>query len=203
MQVKSTSACSSECIKYMQLVLLIAWQNYGKAVNSDGPQRSGWEIEAILTETFFLKLTHLKLMRPPWNRTQQSHNNHASKKEHKGGASRWRCSNEWRTSSPRLCGRGRSRTWSSQPRYSPPGRMSSYDSKPVFESLHRNLGMYWLLGKLPGSTEMAASYAFEKEDHTLGNALRYIIMRKYVTSFVAFSIASCLIQYACTALWYV
>jgi DNA-directed RNA polymerase subunit L len=27
---------------------------------------------------------------------------------------------------------------------------------------------------------MAASYEFKQEDHTLGNALRYIIMKKYV-----------------------
>jgi len=33
-------------------------------------------------------------------------------------------------------------------------------------------------GKLPGSSEKAASYEFKKEDHTLGNALRYIIMKK-------------------------
>lgn len=32
--------------------------------------------------------------------------------------------------------------------------------------------------KLPGATDSAASFAFEKEDHTLGNALRYIIMKK-------------------------
>lgn len=32
--------------------------------------------------------------------------------------------------------------------------------------------------QLPGSTETAASFAFEKEDHTLGNALRYMIMKK-------------------------
>lgn len=32
--------------------------------------------------------------------------------------------------------------------------------------------------QLPGATDSAASFAFEKEDHTLGNALRYIIMKK-------------------------
>jgi DNA-directed RNA polymerase subunit L len=36
------------------------------------------------------------------------------------------------------------------------------------------------MSKLEGSTDMAASFQFEKEDHTLGNALRYIIMKKYV-----------------------
>lgn len=34
--------------------------------------------------------------------------------------------------------------------------------------------------QLPGSSETAASFEFTKEDHTLGNALRYIIMKKYV-----------------------
>ncbi|KAK0259472.1 RNA polymerase subunit AC19 [Friedmanniomyces endolithicus] len=32
---------------------------------------------------------------------------------------------------------------------------------------------------LPGSTDTAASFAFDHEDHTLGNALRYMIMKKY------------------------
>jgi DNA-directed RNA polymerase I and III subunit RPAC2 len=32
--------------------------------------------------------------------------------------------------------------------------------------------------QLPGATDTAASFAFEKEDHTLGNALRYMIMKK-------------------------
>ncbi|KAK4569991.1 RNA polymerase subunit AC19 [Recurvomyces mirabilis] len=32
---------------------------------------------------------------------------------------------------------------------------------------------------LPGSSDTAASFAFEREDHTLGNALRYMIMKKY------------------------
>lgn len=32
--------------------------------------------------------------------------------------------------------------------------------------------------QLPGSTETAASFQFDGEDHTLGNALRYIIMKK-------------------------
>jgi DNA-directed RNA polymerases I and III subunit RPAC2 len=34
--------------------------------------------------------------------------------------------------------------------------------------------------QLPGSSETAASFEFKDEDHTLGNALRYIIMKKYV-----------------------
>lgn len=33
--------------------------------------------------------------------------------------------------------------------------------------------------QLPGSENTAASFEFENEDHTLGNALRYIIMKKY------------------------
>ncbi|KAI1274786.1 DNA-directed RNA polymerase [Xylaria sp. FL0933] len=33
---------------------------------------------------------------------------------------------------------------------------------------------------LPGSTSTAASFEFLKEGHTLGNALRFIIMKKYV-----------------------
>lgn len=32
--------------------------------------------------------------------------------------------------------------------------------------------------QLPGSSATAASFEFEKEGHTLGNALRYIIMKK-------------------------
>ncbi|KAM5452060.1 RNA polymerase subunit AC19 [Microsporum audouinii] len=31
---------------------------------------------------------------------------------------------------------------------------------------------------LPGAVETAASFQFEGEDHTLGNALRYVIMKK-------------------------
>lgn len=33
--------------------------------------------------------------------------------------------------------------------------------------------------QLPGSTATAASFEFLDEGHTLGNALRYIIMKKY------------------------
>lgn len=33
--------------------------------------------------------------------------------------------------------------------------------------------------KLPGASDTAASFEFEGEDHTLGNALRYMIMKKY------------------------
>ncbi|GKT46638.1 DNA-directed RNA polymerases I and III subunit RPAC2 [Colletotrichum spaethianum] len=39
---------------------------------------------------------------------------------------------------------------------------------------------------LPGSTDTAASFEFIDEGHTLGNALRYIIMKKCVTPFFTF-----------------
>jgi len=39
-------------------------------------------------------------------------------------------------------------------------------------------GKLTLIIKLPGSTETAASFEFTNEDHTLGNALRHIIMKK-------------------------
>lgn len=32
--------------------------------------------------------------------------------------------------------------------------------------------------QLPGGEAQASSFAFKEEDHTLGNALRYIIMKK-------------------------
>ena len=47
-------------------------------------------------------------------------------------------------------------------------------------------GVIWHLAniarnkQLPGSSPTAASFEFIKEGHTLGNALRYIIMKKYV-----------------------
>jgi len=41
---------------------------------------------------------------------------------------------------------------------------------------------------LPGATDTAASFAFEKEDHTLGNALRYIIMKNPDVEFCGYSI---------------
>ncbi|OCK98053.1 RBP11-like subunits of RNA polymerase [Cenococcum geophilum 1.58] len=41
---------------------------------------------------------------------------------------------------------------------------------------------------LPGSTDTAASFEFEKEDHTLGNALRYIIMKNPDVEFCGYSI---------------
>jgi DNA-directed RNA polymerase I and III subunit RPAC2 len=34
--------------------------------------------------------------------------------------------------------------------------------------------------QLDGSTDTAASFQIDGEDHTLGNALRYVIMKKYV-----------------------
>ena len=42
-----------------------------------------------------------------------------------------------------------------------------------------NLTDEWL-AKLPGASDTAASFEFEEEDHTLGNALRYMIMKKSV-----------------------
>ena len=33
--------------------------------------------------------------------------------------------------------------------------------------------------QLPGASDTAASFEFQDEDHTLGNALRYMIMKKY------------------------
>ncbi|KAG9645306.1 hypothetical protein KCU64_g10987, partial [Aureobasidium melanogenum] len=41
---------------------------------------------------------------------------------------------------------------------------------------------------LPGSTDTAASFEFIKEDHTLGNALRYIIMKNPDVEFCGYSI---------------
>ncbi|CAD6439967.1 023de10c-8b1f-4439-b1da-159d4208a37b [Sclerotinia trifoliorum] len=41
---------------------------------------------------------------------------------------------------------------------------------------------------LPGSTDKAASFEFKKEDHTLGNALRYIIMKNPDVEFCGYSI---------------
>lgn len=40
--------------------------------------------------------------------------------------------------------------------------------------------IYWHAIQLPGSTDTAASFEFIDEGHTLGNALRYIIMKKFV-----------------------
>ncbi|CRK30294.1 DNA-directed RNA polymerases I and III subunit RPAC2 like protein [Verticillium longisporum] len=41
---------------------------------------------------------------------------------------------------------------------------------------------------LPGSTDTAASFEFKAEGHTLGNALRYIIMKNPDVEFCAYSI---------------
>ncbi|KAK4639417.1 RNA polymerase subunit AC19 [Podospora bellae-mahoneyi] len=41
---------------------------------------------------------------------------------------------------------------------------------------------------LPGSTETAASFEFSNEGHTLGNALRYVIMRNPEVEFCAYAI---------------
>ncbi|KAK1245242.1 hypothetical protein MKX08_004871 [Trichoderma sp. CBMAI-0020] len=42
--------------------------------------------------------------------------------------------------------------------------------------------------RLPGSTDTAASFEFTDEGHTLGNALRYIIMKNPDVEFCAYSI---------------
>ncbi|MCJ1361524.1 RNA polymerase subunit AC19 [Acarospora aff. strigata] len=41
---------------------------------------------------------------------------------------------------------------------------------------------------LPGATDTAASFQFEGEDHTLGNALRYMIMKNPEVEFCGYSI---------------
>ncbi|KAF2143020.1 uncharacterized protein K452DRAFT_350678 [Aplosporella prunicola CBS 121167] len=41
---------------------------------------------------------------------------------------------------------------------------------------------------LPGSENTAASFEFENEDHTLGNALRYVIMKNPAVEFCGYSI---------------
>ncbi|KAL5319592.1 hypothetical protein ACEPPN_012647 [Leptodophora sp. 'Broadleaf-Isolate-01'] len=41
---------------------------------------------------------------------------------------------------------------------------------------------------LPGSSDTAASFEFMKEDHTLGNSLRYIIMKNPDVEFCGYSI---------------
>lgn len=41
---------------------------------------------------------------------------------------------------------------------------------------------------LPGGTEQAASFQLKQEDHTLGNALRYIIMKNPNVEFCGYSI---------------
>lgn len=39
-------------------------------------------------------------------------------------------------------------------------------------------GLTYLVAQLPGSSDTGASFEFRDENHTLGNALRFIIMRK-------------------------
>ncbi|KAF2434923.1 DNA-directed RNA polymerase I and III polypeptide [Tothia fuscella] len=45
-----------------------------------------------------------------------------------------------------------------------------------------------LIRVLPGATETAASFEFKEEDHTLGNALRHIIMKNPDVEFCGYSI---------------
>ncbi|QIW98609.1 hypothetical protein AMS68_004127 [Peltaster fructicola] len=49
-------------------------------------------------------------------------------------------------------------------------------------------GLKQRLRLLPGSTDTAASFAFEREDHTLGNALRYVITKNPDVEFCGYSI---------------
>lgn len=44
--------------------------------------------------------------------------------------------------------------------------------------------LIWL-SQLPGSTETAASFQFDNEGHTFGNALRFAIMKKWDSSLTA------------------
>ncbi|KAI9700437.1 MAG: RNA polymerase subunit AC19 [Candelina mexicana] len=60
-------------------------------------------------------------------------------------------------------------------------------------SSHQSSHEEWLQDKqrirvLPGATDSAASFEFEDEDHTLGNALRYIIMKNPNVEFCGYSI---------------
>lgn len=50
-------------------------------------------------------------------------------------------------------------------------------NKLVYNFFQASLTSYL---QLPGASDTAASFEFEAEDHTLGNALRYIIMQKCV-----------------------
>jgi len=45
-----------------------------------------------------------------------------------------------------------------------------------------------LIRVLPGSSETAASFEFSNEDHTLGNALRHIILKNPQVEFCGYSI---------------
>lgn len=49
------------------------------------------------------------------------------------------------------------------------------------------------INQLPGATDTAASFQFEGEGHTLGNALRFAIMKKYVPARTAPVLLSTLI----------
>lgn len=51
--------------------------------------------------------------------------------------------------------------------------------RPFVRAHSQHVGVKELTGpQLPGSTDTAASFEFTDEGHTLGNALRYIIMKK-------------------------
>ncbi|KAK8213454.1 RNA polymerase subunit AC19 [Zalaria obscura] len=62
------------------------------------------------------------------------------------------------------------------------------DGSEVGEPVREKQRIRVLVAQLPGSTDTAASFEFEKEDHTLGNALRYIIMKNPDVEFCGYSI---------------
>ena len=66
-----------------------------------------------------------------------------------------------------------------------PRLFTEHSSSSLLVSSLVSSGGRVLMGKqLPGSTDTAASFEFTREDHTLGNALRYIIMKKYGSTLV-------------------
>lgn len=60
-----------------------------------------------------------------------------------------------------------------------------YDDEEEEEEVEEEIQKVKLL---PGSTETAASFEFEDEGHTLGNALRFIIMKNPKVEFCAYAI---------------
>jgi len=69
---------------------------------------------------------------------------------------------------------------------------SADEASPVHEEEDPNPTILALneqrIRMLNGSTPTAASFEFKKEDHTLGNALRYIIMKNPDVEFCGYSI---------------
>ncbi|KAL8821306.1 MAG: hypothetical protein Q9223_000627 [Gallowayella weberi] len=54
-----------------------------------------------------------------------------------------------------------------------PAQMDPTQQQPSIETGPQRIRV------LPGASDTAASFQFDQEDHTLGNALRYMIMKKY------------------------